>query len=298
MAVAAEVGTVDEEAVGVNATYICTKGMLANHDTVKTHGTDHMVEAGITVEGDTTNPQATTPQLNKSIVARTEGTRRITIIRIISRAGTEVHPNRRMIRDLRINSPPTVAGEGIIPDMMARMAGRTGIPEGEEARLLKEGEFRHMATVGMAIEEVRVGGIGMVAMAVDIIIPRRTVVMAGVATVVEAVITLVGVINLGEAIKLVEVINLVEVTSPVEVISPVEVTSPADRTAPASSLTGAEGGTTREVVVAGEDTSHKQLTSPLLGFTPSIFPPISSRLWGRDPTCDLECVYYILEHRL
>jgi len=236
--------TVDEEAAGVNETSIPTKGVVASRGTTKTHGIVRM-EAGIMREGDTTNPQAITPRL-KPIVIRTEGTRRMAVIRITSEAGTEVvHLNRRMIRGLRINSPPMeVVEEGIILGMMARMVGRMGTLGGEEAHLLIEGEVHRTVAVGMAVAEVREGVIDMVATAVGTITPRRTTVMAGVVTVEVVVITLV--------------IRLVEAISPVEVITLEGAISPADLTAPASSLMGAEEGTTREVEVAGEGTNHKE----------------------------------------
>lgn len=179
--------TVDEEAVGVNVTFICTKGMVASRDTTKTHGMAHMVEAGIMGEGDTTNPQATIPQL-KLTTAHMEGT---AIIRILNKADTEVHLNRRMNLGLRINNPPTdVFEEDIILDMMARMVGRMGTLEGGEVLLPIEGEVRRMVTVGMGTEAVREGGIGLVVSVVDTTIPRRTgaAILEEVATIpVEAI---------------------------------------------------------------------------------------------------------------
>jgi len=253
------VETEDEVVVEANVTSTFTKGMLASHDTTKTHETVHMVEAGIMGEGDTTNPQVTTPQLNP-IATRTEGTHRTAIIRITNRAGTEDYLNHRMNHGLLINSPPTeVFEEGIILetlDMIARMLGRTGTLEGEGNHLSIEGEVRRTVVVGMAIEEVREGGIDMMVVAVDTINPRRTAVMAEVVTVV-VVITLMEVIHLVVAIHLVEVISRVGVTSPVEAIILEEVISPVDRTPPASSLMGAEV-TTREVEVVGGDINHKK----------------------------------------
>jgi hypothetical protein len=264
----------DEEVVGVNATSICTKGMVASRGTTKTHGTVRMVEAGITREGDTINPRTTIPQL-KLTAAHTEGIHRIATIRITNRAGTEVRLNRRMIHGLHINSPLTeVVEEGIILDTTARMVGRTGTLEGEEAHLPIEGKFRRTVAVGTGIEEVREGDIDMVVTVVGTTIPRRTPVMVEVATTEVAVTNPVGVISLAEVTNPVEVINLVGVII-------LEVTRPADRTAPASSLMEAED-TTREVAVAGGDTNHKKQTlthswysSPLLEFAPSIFSSYS-----------------------
>lgn len=253
-------GVETEDEVVVEANVTSTKGMLASRDTTKTHETVHMVEAGIMGEGDTTNPQVTTPQLNP-IATRTEGIHRTAIIRITNRAGTEDYLNHRMNHGLLINSPPTeVFEEGIIletPDMIARIVGRTGTLEGEGSHLPIEGEVCRTVVVGMVIEEVREGGIDMMAVEVDTINPRRTAVMAGVVTVGVEVITLMEVIHLVVAINLVEVISRVGVTSPVEAIILEEVISPVDRTAPASSLMGAEV-TTREVEVVGGDINHKK----------------------------------------
>lgn len=280
--------TVDEEAVGVIVTCTSTKVMLASRDTTKTRGMVHMVEAGITGEGDTANPQTTTPQLSPITAHTEEGIRHIPIIRITNRVGTGVHLSHHMIRVLHINSRPTeVVEEDIVLDMMVRMARRMGTLEGEEARLPIEGEVRRTVAVGMAIEEAREGGTDMVA---DTTIPRRTVVTAEVVTAeVVEVITLVGAINL------VGVINLAVVISLVEVISP------ADRIAPASSLMEAEEATTREVEVAGEDTNHKEQTPASGLLHPYFFLPLSSQLLGRSLTCVLECtyyIYYIPEHHL
>ena len=250
---------VDEGAIEVNVTYICTKGVLASRDTTKTHGTVPTGEAGTTGEGgDITNLQVTTPQL-KPIATRTEGTPHIAIIRITNRAGTEVHLNRRMIRGLRINSlPMEEAEEDIILGMMDHMGGQMGMLGGEEAHPLIEGEvFHRTVAVGMVIEEVREGGPDMVAMVVDTTIPSRITVMAGVATIEAVVITPVGVITLAGVINLAEAINLVEIINPAEAIIPEGVTSPGDRTAPALSLMEVEEGITREVVAVGGDTDHK-----------------------------------------
>ena len=239
--------TVDEEAVEVNVTSIPMKGILASRDTTKTHGTVHIVEAGIMGEGDTT--RATIPQL-KPTATRTEGTRPrpIAITRITNKADTEDHLSRRMIRDLHINRPPTEAAEeDIILGMIAHMEGRMGTPGGEGVHLPIEEEVHHTAAeAGMAIEELREGGIDTVAMVVDITILRRVATaIVGVVTVEVGVTTLVEVTNLAEAINLVGVIHLVEVISP------------ADRTAPVSSLMGAGAGTTREAVVVVVGTNHE-----------------------------------------
>lgn len=251
MVVGEVVEIVGGEAVGVNVTCISMKGMVASRDTTKTQGMVPMAAAGITGEGDTTNPQTTTPQ-PKPTAVRTEGTHRIAIIRITNRADTEVHLNRHMIRGPRINHPPTgVVEEGTTLDTMALMAGQTGTLGGEEAHLPIEETVRRTVVAGMAIEEVREGGIDMVALVVDTAIPRRTPVIVGVATIEAEVINLVGAINL------VEVTSPAEVTSPLGVINP-EVISLAGRTVQASNPMGAEGGITREVVVVGEDTNHEK----------------------------------------
>jgi len=225
VAVAAE--TVVDEVVGVNATSISTRGMLASRGTTKTHGMAHMVE------GDTTNLQIipTLPQLKPRAI-RTEGTRRKTITRTNNRADTGDHLSRHMTHGLRINNHPTeVAEEDTIPDMMARTAARRmGTLEGEEVR--------RTAAVGMAIKVVGEGVMGMVAAVVGTASPHRTVVTAEVATTEEE-----------EAAA--AVITLVEATNPVVVISPV------DHTAPVSSLTGTKEGTIKEVEVAGEGTDHR-----------------------------------------
>lgn len=54
------------------------------------------------------------------------------------------------------------------------------------------------------------------------------------------------------------VISPVEIINLVGIISLEEAISPADRTAQASNLMEAEGGTTREVEVVGEDTNCEQ----------------------------------------
>jgi len=263
------VETVVDEVVGVNATSISTRGTLASRGTTKTHGMAHMVEGGIMGEGDTTNPQIipTLPQLKLKAI-RTEGTHRKTITRTTNRADTGDHLSRHMTHGLRINNRPTeVAGEGTIPDTMARTAARRmGTLEGEGALLPIE-EVRRMVVAGMAIREVREGVMGMVAAVVDTTRLRRTVVTAEVATTEEE--------EEEEVVVVVAVITLVEATNPVGVISPV------DHTAPVSSLTGTKGDTIKEVEVVGEGTDPADIQIRIRkrcsGLLRLCFPPALSR---------------------
>lgn len=233
---------VDEEAVGVNATSTCMKGILASPGTTETHGMGRMAVAGIMGEGDITNLRTipTLPQLQPR-PTHTGSTHHKPTIRTSNRAGIEDHLSRRMTRVLRINNLPTeVAEEDTIQDMTAPTAvGRMGTVEGEEALLPKEEEHRHtVVAAGMAVKEVnKEEDMGTVVTVVDTTNPRRTPVTAEVATM--------------EAVD----IKQAEPTSPAGVISPAGVTSPVDHIALVSSLTGTREDTIKEVEVVGEGTN-------------------------------------------
>lgn len=243
-AVAAETVVDEAEVAAVNATFICTREMLASHGTIMTRGTVPTVEVEIMGEGDTTSLRAFITLLQtKPRAIRTEGTHPKTITHTTNRAATEDRPSRRMTRDHHINRHPMeVVEEGTIPDTMARRAPqRMGTLEGEVV-LLPIGEVRRITAGGMEIKEIREGDMDMVATVADTTSPRKTPVTAEVVT-VEVV-----------------VINLVEVTSPV------------DHTVLVSSLTGTEEDTTKEVVVVGEGTDHPDRhTNILLRFASSVF---------------------------
>jgi len=254
--VAVVVGTeMDEEVVGVNAIPMATMGIFARRGTTKTHEMARVAGVETLEEEGTINLRTITLPLLKSRVIRTGDTRPKTLIRTTNRAVTEDHPSHRTNPGLRINNLPTevVEGEGTIPDMMARTAaGRMGTMEDQEVLLPIEG-VRLTAAVGIAIreatKEVREGGMGMVAIAVDTTNPHRALVTAEVGIVEALVITLVETINPVGHINL-EVINLVGGTHRVEPISLV------DRTTPVSSLTGTKEGTINEVEVAEKDIDH------------------------------------------
>jgi len=257
------VTVVDEEAVGVNATSTCTKGILVSPGITETHGMGRMAEAGITGEGDITNLRATPtlPQLQPR-PTHMGGIHHKATIRISNRAGIEDHLSRRMTRVLPLNNLPTeVAEEDTIRDRtVPTAAGRMGTVEGEEALLPKE-EVHRTAAAGMAVKEVKEEVMVMVVTVVDTTSPRRTVVTAEVVTT--------------EVVD----INQAGPTSPAEVINPAEVTSPVGHTAQVSSLTVTREDTTKEVEVVEEgtdptDTGHTHIKI-LFRFASSIFSSCS-----------------------
>ena len=239
MVVAAET-VVDEEVVEVNAISISTRGMVASRGTTKTRGTVRMAGAEILGEGDTTNLRITTLPRLKPRVIRTGDTHPKAITRTTNGAGTGDRLSRHTTPGLRTNNLPTeVAGEGTIQDTMVRtVAGRMGTVEGEEALLPIEEGARLMAVVGMAIKEVREGGMGMAVTVTDTTNLHRTAVTVEVVTTGGVVIT------------------LVEATNQVKVIDQAEVISLVDHTAPVSSLTGTEEDITKGVGVVEGGIDH------------------------------------------
>jgi hypothetical protein len=261
------VETVGEEAVGVSATCITTRGIIASLGTIKTRGTDHTAVGGIMGEGGTTNLQTIIHPLLKHTPPRMGGTHHKTITLTTTRAGIEGSLSRHLIRGLRINQPRTaeVAEEDIILDTMVLMVERMGTPEGEEVHLPIEGEGLHMAE-GMGTKEAVEEDIGVAVTVVDTINSHQAAVMAGVATVGAGT-------TLAEATSLVEAINL-------EVISPVEDITPADNTTPVSNLTVTEASGD---VVVGEDTDHTYVRARTRercsGLPHPCFYPALSSLW-------------------